>query len=140
MTVSTFELDPVTVALCAWVETQVGVPVEDSVAAPTPPDIYAVLFQLGSPRTAPAPMVGMTLVEVTYQVTCVATVPSLVRTLADRVRAAIAGTDRRGVHTIAMTLTTVTVVRRDSNEDGHLEVVNGVCQWPETFRLTLAPA
>lgn len=140
MTVTTFELDPVTVALWAWLETAIGVPVEDSIAVPDPPAVYAVLFQLPAPRSGLALFAAESQIDATYQVTSVGSVPSQARTVADRVRKAIAGTNRLGAYTTAMALPGVAVVRRRSNDDGYLDVVKGICQWPETYRLTLVPA
>lgn len=140
MTVTTFELDPVTVVLRGWLQQQIGADVEDSIALPDPPEFYAVLFQLPSPRRALTVFAAESQVAATYQVTSVGKVPSQARSLADRVRVALAGTDRMGVPTVPLDLPGVHVVRRESLDDGFLDVVKGICQWAETYRLTLTPA
>lgn len=141
MTVTTFELDPVTVALQAWLEEATEVAGEDSIAPEEPPPFYWVLFQLGSTRPDVTPLAAQSVVRVTYQVTSVGVTPSQARTIADRVRIALVGTDPTGVETAELDLdgVPVTVILRESNDDGALDVVNRIPQWSETFALTLAP-
>lgn len=151
-TAATFELDPVTVALQGWLQTEIRregdeytLTVADSIApidddgqaAPAP---YVVLFQMPGVRRAPAPLRGATMLTGRWLATSVGLTPSQARTVADRVRGAFAGTDHAGVHQTAMTLPLVKVIRRACLEDGALDVVQGVPQWSETFELDLVPA
>lgn len=155
MTVAaTFEVDPVTVALRAWLEAAVltgapgeaACPIGDSQAPlddderplPTP---YGVLYQLPGVRTVP-PFAGASELRGRWQVTWVADTPSLARHWADRGRKAIAGETDSGVLANQMTLagTGVAVLARRSLDDGSLDLVDRLWQWSETFELDLSPA
>lgn len=153
MTATTFEQDPVVVAFRSWLEAEVRadddvvvVQVTDS-AAPTKPlrladgrFAYCVLWVLPGNRPDDRPLAGRTRYQMRLQVTTVASNPSLCRTVADRVRKAIAGEDTAGQPLVPITLPGVAVLERSGQDDGAIDLVNGNWQWPETFDIDLVTA
>ena len=151
---TTYELDPVTVALQAWLAANVltgavgelPFPIGDSAApldaddTPVPPP-YGVIYQGTAIRASVRPYAGNVEVTARWIVTAVGSTPSQTRHYADRVRKAFAGEDADGAQT-AMDLTAagVRVLARRSQEDGALDLVGRIWQWTETFEADLAPA
>jgi hypothetical protein len=147
-----FELDPVTVALRAWLATAVLTGADDELPFPVgdsqapldadqrpidPP--YGVLYQLPGERVY-APYAGALEVAAKFQVTSVGAFPSQARYWADRVRSAIAGETDAGEFALAMDLGVdhVDVVSRSCYDDGFIDGAGGLWSWAETYELNLS--
>lgn len=145
MTAGWVDLAPVAKALRGWLETTTGRPcgwnrVPAGAAMP-----YSVLQVIATPRLFVALRAGQ-VVTVVAQVTSVGgdtsgrPLPEQAMMLADRVSAALVGTDGDGGWLHAISLPGCNVIGREASGDGHPDDSDQISQWVESYRLTLTAA